>query len=120
MSRTRRARLLVFLPVVLGAALLLAGCDSSLSIDIGAIRVQVTATGNNIDPDGYVIRVTGNGEDQSQAVEANGEVLFAVPSGRYAVELTGKADNCLVDSNPQLAQVSSGGTVELVFNTLCG
>ncbi len=120
MNRTRRTRLLVLLPAVLGAALLLAGCDSSLNIDIGAIRVQVTAEGSNIDPDGYVIRVTGNGEDQSQAVEVNGQVLFAVPSGRYTVELTEKADNCLVDVNPQVAQVSSGGTEELLFRTLCG
>lgn len=120
MSRTRRIRLVAMLPAVLGAALLAAGCDSSTTVDIGAIRVVVTATGNNLDADGYVIRVTGNGEDQSQAVEVNDLVLFAVPSGMYTVELTDKADNCVVDVNPQVAQVSSGETTELQFNTLCG
>ena len=120
MNRIRQICLVSLLPVGLAAALLVAGCDSSTTIDIGAIRVEVTAAGNNLDANGYVIRVTGNGEDQSQAVEVSGQVLFAVPSGRYTVELTDKADNCLVDVNPQAVQVSSGNTAELQFNTLCG
>lgn len=120
MHRTRRLGFTAVLPVIIGAALLLSGCDGSISIDIGAIRVQVTAVGNNIDPDGYVIRVTGNGEDQSEPVDVNGVVLFAVPTGSYTVQLTEIANNCVVDVNPQVANVSSGDTEQLLFNTLCG
>lgn len=120
MSRTRRSSFSVLATVLLGAALLANGCGSSFSIDIGAIRVTVTAVGDNLDPDGYTIRVTGEGEDQSQAVAVNGQVVFAVPTGLYGVELTDKADNCIVDLNPQLVQVTSGETVEVLFNTLCG
>lgn len=120
MHRKRRLGFAAVLPTILSAALLFSGCDSSISIDIGAIRVQVTAVGNNIDPDGYVIRVTGNGEDQSEPVDVNGVVLFAVPTGSYTVQLTEIASNCVVDVNPQVAEVSSGETKQLLFNTLCG
>lgn len=120
MNRSRCHRISAWLAALAGAVLLAAGCDGGLEVDIGGIRVTVTAVGNNIDPDGYTIRVTGNGEDQSQAVDVNGQVVFAVPSGRYTVELTDKADNCVVDLNPQVARVSSGNTTDLLFNTLCG
>ena len=72
----RDGRLLAAAALV--AALLAGGCDTSFNIDIGAIRVTVTAVGNNIDADGYVIQVTGSGENQSQRVDANGQVAFAV------------------------------------------
>lgn len=120
MHPIRRFGFATVLPYVIGVALLLPACDSSTTVDIGAIRVQVTAVGNNIDPDGYVIRVTGNGEDQSEPVEVNGVVLFAVPTGSYTVLLTEVADNCIVDVNPQGANVSSGNTDQVLFNTLCG
>ena len=120
MSRTKLTRTTALLTVFLCAALLSGGCDSSMTIDIGAIRVTVTATGNNIDPDGYTVRVTGNGEDQSQPVPVNGQVAFAVPAGTYTVELTDGEPNCVVDQNPQAVQVSSGSTSEVQFNTLCG
>ena len=120
MSRTRVTGITALPSALLCAVLLVAGCESSTTIDIGAIRVTVTAIGNSIDPDGYTIRVTGNQEDQSQPVDVDGQVLFAVPAGSYTVELTDIADNCVVDLNPQAAQVSSGNTFELLFNTLCG
>ena len=120
MRRMKLTRTTALLSLLLCSTLLWVGCDNSITVDIGAIRVTVTAVGNNIDPDGYTVRVTGNGENQSQAVDANGEVLFAVPSGTYTVELADGAPNCIVDLNPQAVQVSSGNTSELLFNTLCG
>ena len=106
-------------PLLLVAALLLTGCDTSLTIEVGAIRVTVTTIGNNLDPDGYTIRVTGEGDDQSQPVAVDGQVAFAVSAGRHLVELLDKEPNCVTDLNPQLAQVSPGQTVELIFNNLC-
>lgn len=106
--------------LLLCTALLVAACGSSITIEIGAIRVDVVTIGNNLDPDGYVIRVTGNGEDQSQAVGVSGQVVFAVNSGRYRVELTEKATNCVTDLNPQLVDVGAGETVNLLFRNLCG
>lgn len=120
MRRTNSSRITALLPFLLGVALFVGGCDSSITLDLGTIRVTVTANGNNIDPDGYVIRVFGEGQDQNRRVDANGEVLFAVPSGRYTVELTDKAANCVVDLNPQEVQVGAGNISELLFNTLCG
>ena len=107
------------LQLVLCAVLLLGGCDFSLTIDLGTIRVRVTATGSNLDPDGYTVRVTGNGENQNQMVATNGEVLFAVPSGSYTVTLGEVASNCTVDLNPQSTVVTSGNTSVLTFNTVC-
>lgn len=121
MSRPKATATRIVLVLLLAAGgLLTGGCDAGVSVDIGAIRVTVTANGNNLDPDGYVIRVTGNGEDQSQAVDVNDQVLFAVRSGSYTVELGGRADNCVVDINPQVVQVSSGNTSDVLFRTLCG
>lgn len=117
MSRLKSLRPVVTL--LLLAALPLA-CGSSTSIDIGAIRVTTNTFGNNLDPDGYLIRVTGNNEDQSQPVDSNGQVLFAVATGNYVVELTERADNCAVDLNPQAARVGAGDTAEVLFNILCG
>ncbi|MFQ5349525.1 MAG: hypothetical protein ACE5EG_03660, partial [Thermoanaerobaculia bacterium] len=115
---TIRIRLLLAASLTLAS--LLVGCETSVTVEIGAIRVEVTTVGQNFDPDGYVIRVSGSGEDQSQEVASNGVVVFAVPAGRYTVELLDKADNCVVDVNPQPAQVSAGNTTQLIFNTLCG
>ena len=120
MSRSHCTGARAWWPVLFCAALLAGGCESTVSVEVGAIRVRVTASGNNIDPDGYTIRVTGGAEDRSQAVDANGEVVFAVPVGSYIVELLDKADNCVVDLNPQRANVASGVTTRLDFNTLCG
>ena len=120
MSRTNSYRIIALLPFLLGAALLLGGCDTSITLDLGTIRVTVTATGTNIDPDGYVMRVTGGDQDQSRRVDPNGEVLFAVPSGQYTVELTDKASNCVADLNPQGVVVGAGDVSDLLFNTLCG
>ena len=120
MHRARPVRIRALLGLLLCAGVLAAGCDSSITIEIGAIRVDVTTIGNNLDPDGYVIRVSGNGEDQSQPVEVNGRVQFAVNSGRYQVELTDKAANCVTDLNPQVINVAAGETTDVVFNNLCG
>lgn len=118
--RTRITRARALLPLLLFAAVLLTGCDSSPTIEVGAIRVTVTTIGNNFDPDGYTIQVTGEGDVQSQAVDVNGEVAFAVSAGRHIVELLDKAPNCVTDLNPQLANVAPGETVRLEFNNLCG
>jgi len=120
MSRTNSYRITALLPFLLAAALFVSGCDTSITLDLGTIRITVTATGNNIDADGYVMRVTGEGVDQERRVEPNGEVLFAVPSGRYVVELTDKEPNCIADLNPQAVEGSAGNTSDLLFNTLCG
>ncbi len=120
MNRKNFNRISLSLPFLLCAALLLVGCDSSLTIEIGAIRVGVTTIGNNLDPDGYTIRVSGEGEDQRQAVAVDGQVAFAVPAGTYLVEQLDKAPNCVTDLNPQVTRVSAGQTALLQFNTLCG
>ena len=120
MRRPQTVRISALLPLLLCAALLASGCGSSTSIQIGAIRVEVATVGNNLDADGYVIRVSGNGEDQSQRVDVNGLVQFAVNAGQYQVELTDKAANCVTDLNPQVASVVAGETTTLTFNNLCG
>lgn len=118
--RIRTTRASALLPVLLLAAVLLTGCDNSLTIEVGAIRVAVTTIGNNFDPDGYTIQVSGEGDVRSQAVAVNGEVVFAVSAGRHIVELLDKAPNCVTDLNPQIANVAPGETVQLEFNNLCG
>ena len=120
MRRLRSVRLSVLVPALLCAALLGVACDSSITIAIGTLRVEVMTFGNNLDPDGYVVRVTGNGADESRPVEVNGQVLFALDAGRYEVELTEKAGNCATDLNPQVVDVAAGEITVIQFNTLCG
>ena len=108
---------LLLLPLVLA----LGGCgddsDDTLGPSTGSIRVIVYTTGQNLDPDGYVVTVD---HANDQAVAVDDTVLFFYPVGVHRVELTGIADNCQVSGdNPRRVGVYSGSTTSITFDVGC-
>lgn len=95
---------------------ILALCNSPSST--GTLQVDTSTTGDDIDPDGYTVSVTGQ---TSQAVGVNGSVSFSnLAAGNYQVQLTGVAANCTVGgSNPRVVAVSSGSTATTTFDVTC-
>lgn len=84
----------------------------------GTLQVDTSTTGDDIDPDGYSVSVTGQ---TSQAVGVNGSVSFPnLTPGNYQVQLTGVAANCTVaGSNPRTVAVPGGGTATTTFTVTC-
>lgn len=85
----------------------------------GTLQVDTSTTGDDIDPDGYSVSVTGQ---TSQAVAVNGSVSFPnLTAGNYQVELTGVAANCTVaGSNPRTVAVAGGGSTTMTtFAVAC-
>jgi len=85
----------------------------------GDLVVTAQTSGDDLDPDGYVVTVDGS---QSQAIGINGLVTFRdLAVGNRSVELTGVAGNCGVSGqNPRTVTVSDGGTAQTTFQVSCG
>jgi len=84
----------------------------------GLIQVTTATTGDDLDPDGYMAGMDGNGE---RSIGLNGVTTFtAVATGQHAVELTGLAQNCSVaGANPVTATVIAGATAQVGFDVQC-
>lgn len=84
----------------------------------GTLQVDTSTTGDDIDPDGYSVSVSGQ---TSQAVGVNGSVSFPnLAPGNYQVQLTEVAANCTVAGlNPRTVAVSSGSTATTTFTVTC-
>src|SRR6266511_818954 len=84
----------------------------------GAVRVVLTTTGAELDPDGYSISVDGG---PTQPVDINGTItLPALKAGDHSMALSGVAANCAVNGdNPRTVNVSAGGTALLTFSVTC-
>lgn len=143
----------------------------SCSTFVGDLQVDMATSGEDLDPDGYMVTVTqispsppsatSAPDDRvdddptafdanlrgrtgtagarpirpdataapapaaaaavSQAIDANGSVLFTdLPDGPHTVEITGIAGNCAVTgANPANADVPPGGTATLTFAVQC-
>ena len=93
------------LPFVLTACLLvLLGCDIgdnlALDLDFEILTVDVASVGDNLDPDGYLLSITGISE-QRIGVD-------------ITVELRDVAANCAAIENPQTVSVRGPTTVSFV------
>jgi hypothetical protein len=84
-------------------------------ISYGLIRISVTTTGGDID-DKYQV-VAGSGMIE---VTANGNFTMSSKPGQVTVELTGVANNCVVDGSPSVTvDVPRGNTTEVLFRVTC-
>jgi plastocyanin len=114
--RVRIDAVLLVLALVLAAA----GCDGSPTGEsgIGSLRVSVSTTGEDLDLDGYVVRVDGV---DSQTVSVAGTQVFSnLAAGEHLVELSGVAENCLASpGNSRSVTVVGGETAEVVFALDC-
>lgn len=84
----------------------------------GFIQVTTATTGADLDPDGYMADMDGNG---GRSIGLNGVTTFTdVPTGEHQVQLTGLAENCLVTgTNPATVSVTAGATVQVSFDVAC-
>src|SRR5947199_225113 len=121
--RARRTLLQYVAPIVVGWAL---GCDNPASpqpsADLlppltGSIQVSAPTTGSDLDPNGYTATLDLL---QSQSVPTNGSTTFSgVLLGVHAVQLSGVASNCgLNSSNPQTVTLT-GSSATVSFSVGC-
>ncbi len=91
---------------------------TSLGCDVGNITgldltevlsVSATTIGTNLDPDGYMLAITG--ELEEEPIGVNEIKTFTVFRTDVTVELQGVAGNCAVNANPQTVNVNGPTTV---------
>jgi TolB protein len=101
------------------AALLLAvgaSCRDSIPPELGAVRVIVETTGEDIDTDGYTVSV--DGRVSTPIPETNG-VIVGVPVGARRVQLGGHEPNCSRQPSERLVTIVAGDTVDASFSVRC-
>lgn len=97
---------------------ILALCRAPSAPQTGTLQVTAATSGDDLDPDGYTVAVSGQ---TSQNVGANGSVSFPnLAPADYQVELSGVADNCTVGGdNPRTVTVSANTTTTTTFSVTC-
>jgi hypothetical protein len=116
MRASRLAHAGKVLPLLLALA---AGCkDANGPPGTGTIRVSLTTTGFDIDPDGYAVRLDGG---PARNVGANGSVTISgVEPGTRTVRLVGFATNCSVAGGAERTlTVAAGGEATATFAVSC-
>ena len=95
-----------------------AGCTDATGPSTGTIRVSLTTTGADIDPDGYRVSMDGG---PALDVAPNGAITIrAVEPGSHAVRLEGLAANCSVQGGEgRTVMVAAGGEVTASFTVSC-
>ncbi len=88
--------------------------DLNLDLDFENLTVIVRTSGENLDPDGYELAITGFA---NIAVNVNDTETVVVSNGEVVVELLGIAANCTVDDNPRTVNVTGPTTV--TFSVEC-
>ncbi len=99
---------------------LLASCGENLGpLSTGAIEVTSLTTGAQADPDGYTLRVDGDG---GRPLGANATLRVSdLSSGNHDLALDDIAANCvLTGPNPRTIDVSGGGVAQARFELECG
>lgn len=87
----------------------------------GDVRVTASSYGEEIDRNGYRVRLDGGSEKQEERIDPNGTVTFTgLEPGEYSVALEHVDDDCEVESdNPVRADVRVGELVEVGFVVEC-
>jgi Tol biopolymer transport system component len=94
------------------------GDDGPTDVGTGAVEVTTVSTGEDMDPNGYLVHVQGAG---SQAIGINATATLAeVTAGDLEVRLTGMQGNCTVQGNhPRIIRVVAGETFRMHFDVVC-
>ena len=88
-----------------------------VSCPMTGARVTVTATGLDLDPDGYHVDVDGT--DQG-ILGSNGTVLIRLEPGRRTISLVGLSQNCTIDvSASRAVTIVDAEVVPLDFAVVC-
>jgi WD40 repeat protein len=84
----------------------------------GSLRVTTVATGAELDPNGY--ELSGPGLGQPIGLGPNGVLTTALPSGHYALALSGNTANCeMVDGMAREVDILEGLTSDVSFTASC-
>jgi WD40 repeat protein len=97
---------------------LFAGCNDATGPSSGALRVSLTTTGADLDPDGYRVSMDGG---PTRDVALNGSLTIpTLPPGTHRVRLEGLAPNCAADQGTeQTVIVVAGRQVTASFTVSC-
>src|SRR4051812_8600559 len=97
---------------------LAAGCQDATGPRTGSIRLSLTTSGLDVDPDGYVVSV----DDRLTAtVGANGAITIPdIHGGTHVLRLGGVASNCSVDEGAERKlTVTAGQELSATFAVSC-
>lgn len=100
-------------------ALALSACDTTTDPTLGSIEVTATTTGQDIDPDGYIVAIGAS--EQTLAANSDTVTFSGLTSGQiYSVSISEVADNCdLSGGNTRSAPVVFGPPTEVTFSITC-
>jgi hypothetical protein len=101
-----------------GLLALLACGDNSGVPETGSLVVHITTTGDDLDPDGYVVRVDSL---EPHPVGVNETLIVPeVARGDHTVEVGDLASNCNADGeNPKVVSLQTPGASEIAFQIAC-
>ena len=105
------------MPLILTACMLASlGCDvgNFTGLDNDVLTVSVTTVGTNMDPNGYMLSITG---EHDEPIGINATKTFTVLTIRITVELSDVAANCITTSNPLTIDVN--GPTAVAFFVEC-
>jgi Tol biopolymer transport system component len=88
----------------------------------GDLEVSSSTTGDQPDPDGYLVTVDGPaGTFPDSSIDTNGTEVFSdLDEGDYTVELSDLAANCWIPGdNPRTVSVAFGQTASTTFDVEC-
>lgn len=93
------------------------GGDAPSGPQVGSVVVTVTTSGDDADPDGYVLSARG---EQRPIASAGGSVTLAgLPAGDLTLALTGLAPNCTASVGEQTVRVVAGASASASFHVTC-
>jgi hypothetical protein len=83
----------------------------------GAIKIQTTSAGSDLDRDGYAVVVD---QGQSATIGLNDNLVVEnLALGNHTVALSDLATNCTAAANPQTTSVVGADTVIVAFEVTC-
>lgn len=87
-------------------------------ITSGTLEILITTTGEEPDPDGYVLSIN---ENEYGATEINDTVIIEdLEEGNYSVEISDISLNCAIENkNPVDVTITPGDTFKIEFNIYC-
>ena len=82
----------------------------------GSLNLQVVTTGDDIDPDGYLVMTS----DPPLRIASNGATMIAgLPAGEIAIQLFDIAGNCAFVEGPTVVTVPPAGVVQVDYTLTC-
>lgn len=114
MKHSRLTNALLLAMVAIGAI----SCTDALDVEPGTIRMTVTTTGMDVDPDGYAVSVDGG---PAVSLALNDTItLDDIRPGKHALRLLGRASNCAAIGSDSLSvNVHTGATANAAFTIWC-